>query len=65
MPAGPVADPPWETGSWADDAWEAESWGEAVVVNLPAAEPGDTWHVPPRETRWDVPPRETTWNVGT
>lgn len=28
MPAAPVANPPWATGSWSDTAWEANTWGE-------------------------------------
>lgn len=27
MPAAPVADPPWLTGTWSDTAWEENTWG--------------------------------------
>jgi hypothetical protein len=27
MPAAPVNNPPWATGTWSDTAWEANTWG--------------------------------------
>jgi hypothetical protein len=29
MPAAPVGNPPWATGSWSDTAWEQYTWDQA------------------------------------
>jgi hypothetical protein len=33
MPAAPVNNPPWATGTWSDTAWEANTWGAGDGMN--------------------------------